>query len=126
FRYFFCMNPDSFLYILSKIRDYIVFKNNSRYKQANPMLYLFIALRHLGSEASIKATVISFSQLFGIGYRTVILYTNWICIASQSLFNDIVKWPSVQEKDNMRFYIQKSRFGVFLGCIGILDRILIP
>ncbi|RPB22609.1 hypothetical protein L211DRAFT_788687, partial [Terfezia boudieri ATCC MYA-4762] len=59
--------------------------------EANPMLQLFIALRHLGSEASIRAAVMSSSQLFGIGYGTMILYTNQVYIALQSLFNDIVK-----------------------------------
>ncbi|RPB28781.1 hypothetical protein L211DRAFT_777156, partial [Terfezia boudieri ATCC MYA-4762] len=64
--------------------------------------------------------------LFEIGHSTVILYTNRVCITLQSLFNDVVKWSTVQEKDNMRSRLRESGFRVFLGCIRILDRILIP
>ena len=83
------MNP---FFILQKIENHTVFRNNSRKKQANPMLQLFVALRRLGGEGSTGSAVLSTSHLFGIGEGTVVLYTNRVCLALQSLYNEVVVW----------------------------------
>ncbi|RPB21763.1 hypothetical protein L211DRAFT_755297, partial [Terfezia boudieri ATCC MYA-4762] len=126
FRHFFRMNPDSFLFILAKINNHAVFHNNSKKKQADPMLQLFVALRRMGSEGSVGAAVMSTSQLFGIGEGTVCLYTNRVCVALQSLFSEVVVWQTPEEKDAMRSRLHNAGFSIFSECIGIVDGTLIP
>ena len=102
FRHFFRMNSDSVYFILSKIENHVVFYNNSRNPQVESLKQLLVALRRLACEGGTDAAVLSVSQMFGIGEGTVTLYTKRVVKALSQLQNQVVTWPTIEEKVHMK------------------------
>lgn len=73
---------------------------------------------------------INVGQVFGIGDGTVTLYTRRVLQALMDLWEDVVKWPTLQDRAAMKSRLLEDAgdlgWGLFRDCIGIVDGTLIP
>jgi hypothetical protein len=118
FRQAFRMNKDTFLFILNKIQNHHVFKNNSFNKQQPVWIQLLVVLERLGFDGN-SCSIGKVARSLGIGNGTVVLYTNRIIEAILSLHDEMIKWPSNREKRRTSKYYEENH--QFKGCIGIVD-----
>ena len=124
------MSLEGFNYIASRIEDHIIFKSNGNHRQAEPSFQLAVALHRFGSETACANSCINTGQIFGIGGGTAVLYTQRVIIALMGLWQDAVRWPSVDERREMRLRLRQDSgnhgWKIFENCIGVLDGTLLP
>lgn len=90
------------------------------------MIQLLVALRRYGSEGAVGAAVVSVSQLFGIGEGTVVHYTKRVNVALNSLWQDVTKWHTAEDKFRMKQRLRDAGFELFEDCIGVVDGTMFP
>ena len=124
------MSRDNFSLIHELIKDHPVFSNNSKNPQVASSKQLAVALRRLASESSTAGSVMNMAQVFGIGEGTVTLYTKRVTKALVSLWGDVVKWPSIEERAQMKLRLladaEDNGWPLWQDCIGIVDGTLVP
>ena len=118
FREAFRMNKDTFIFILNKIQNHQVFKNNSRHQQQPVWLQLLVALERFGFDGT-SSSVGKISRNLGISRGTVILYTARIIEAILSIHDEFIKWPNRRRKKQTSDYFEENH--QFKGLIGIVD-----
>lgn len=97
FRQAFRMNKDTFLFILNTIQNHQVFQNNSYNKQQPVWIQLLVALERFGFDGN-SCSVGKVARSLGIGNGTVVLYTTRVIEAILSIHDEMIKWPSRNEK----------------------------
>ena len=118
FRQAFRMNKDTFLFILNRIQNHQVFQNNSYNKQQPVWIQLLVALERFGFDGN-SCSVGKVARSLGIGNGTVVLYTTRVIEAILSIHDEMIKWPSRNEKKRTSRYFKEQH--QFEGCIGIVD-----
>lgn len=117
FRQIFRMNKDSLEYLINRLSLHPVFNNNSRNRQQPVFVQILVALSQLGCNGN-GASVGRISRMCGVGYGTVLLYTNRVIIAIISLEAQYITWPTYNERiaSSRRFYDKSG-----IRCMGALD-----
>ncbi|TPX74451.1 hypothetical protein CcCBS67573_g04272 [Chytriomyces confervae] len=112
------MNSSSFQFLLSKIRDHPVFRNNSQNPQAPVWIQAAVAVEKMGMFGN-SACIGRTAQTLGIGDGTVVLYCRRVVKAILLLQQQFVYWPNAQER---RVLSQESeqRWGL-LGAVISID-----
>ncbi len=87
-----------------------------------PALHLLLFLKKVGSEG-VSANDSQLAQFFGIGKGTVPIMFRRMKSAILSLKEDVISWPTAEEKEIMKLEI-KAKYG-FQKCIGIIDGTII-
>ena len=118
FRQAFRMNKDTFSFVLSRIQDHRVFKNNSFINQQPVWVQLLVALERLGFDGN-SCSVGKVARSLGIGNGTVILYTSRVIEALMSLHDEYISWPTREQKKVTSDYFEEHHG--FKGCIGVVD-----
>ncbi|RPB18392.1 hypothetical protein L211DRAFT_797066, partial [Terfezia boudieri ATCC MYA-4762] len=130
FQQFFRMSKESFLHIHSKIKDHLVFHNNSKNPQVASSKQLAVCLRRLACESSTAGSNMNVGQVFGIGDGTVTLYTHRVLLALMDLWEEVVQWPSREQWAAMKARLLEDArglgWGLFRNYIGLLDGTLVP
>lgn len=91
------MSRDSFVFLLSKIKNHPVFHTAKKKKQAPVEYQLMTWLKYVGTEGS-GASNANQRNTFGIGYGTADSYRKRVTIAILSLSNEYIKWPDAEER----------------------------
>ncbi|KAI9922459.1 hypothetical protein PsorP6_001201 [Peronosclerospora sorghi] len=94
------MSSEAFHQIVNAIQDHPVFQNSSRNPQASVVLQLACTLDrlgHSGNGVSITRTLL----LWGIGYGTVVTFTERCLAAISETLNYHVRWPDSNERKRM-------------------------
>jgi hypothetical protein len=118
FREAFRMNKDTFLFILNKIQNHKVFKNNSRHQQQPVWLQLLVSLERFGFDGT-SSSIGKISRSLGISRGTVILYTARVIEAILSIHDEFIKWPSRRKRKQTSDYFEETH--QFKGLVGIVD-----
>ncbi|TPX73303.1 hypothetical protein CcCBS67573_g05436 [Chytriomyces confervae] len=110
------MNSSSFQFLLSKIRDHPVFRNNLQNLQAPVWIQAAVAVEKMGMFGN-SACIGQTAQTLGIGDGTVVLYCRQVVKAILLLQQQFVYWPNAQER---RVLSQESeqRWGLSFPLIG--------
>lgn len=112
------MNKNSFVRLLRLIENHQVFLNYSRNKQAPVWIQLMVVLRRIGCYGN-GISVNSSARISGISDGTVDKYTERIFEAILSLKNQVIKWPSAQERREISQRFDK-KYGL-PNAVGIVD-----
>ncbi|XP_055357411.1 uncharacterized protein LOC129602424 [Paramacrobiotus metropolitanus] len=112
------MSRDAFLRIASLIENHPLFTSATEKPQASPQEQLIVALHRFGTfgNAGSKGMV---SRKFGISSGTALLYTRRVICALLSLEKDVVKWPTIAAKREIKHAINEQYD--FPHCIGFGD-----
>lgn len=68
-------------------------------------------------------------QVFGIADGTVTLYTRRVLLALMELWEEVVKWPSIEQRAAMKVRMLEdpgSGWSLFRNCVGLVDGTLVP
>jgi hypothetical protein len=121
FRAFFRMDHNSFEGLLARIENHPVFFNNSRGAQQTPVFYqLAVFLYRLGAKG-MGDTELHSATALGIGEGSIRNFTARVLTAILSLREEMIKWPTAEEKAAMKQRICAASRGVFPNCVGFID-----
>jgi DDE superfamily endonuclease len=119
----FRMSVEAFKYILDRVKDHVVFSNQSFKSQAPPAHQLAVLLHYLGQSSS-GGNNAQLRNIFSTGYGTNECYKKRACIAIRSLRDTVIKWPDAEERNVIARRILDAYDWV--NCIGIMDGTLFP
>ena len=114
----FRVTKDQFNHILDRIKDHDIFRQQYRHAQRPVKFQLAVALNRLGRYGN-GASKGDLSTYFTIGEGTVLLYTERVIEALLSLENEVITWPSVEERHEHSQYMDIQYR--LKGCVGMVD-----
>lgn len=99
FQKFAWMNLTLFNLLVHNLENEEIFQNNSAHRQISIDRQILIVLIRFGSYES-GASMSKIGFLYGVGYDTVDLVTQWVITAIQSsnMGHEYIRWPSEEEK----------------------------
>jgi hypothetical protein len=121
FLYCFRLSRESFFLLLEEMSTKKAFKE-SKYKKQRPIAFqLLVFLFRVGKEGT-GGGALSVSHHFGIGKGSVKNYVSRCVKALHEIKDDVVSWPSPEDRDAMRSRL--AAYG-FRHCVGIIDGTLV-
>lgn len=118
FKQQFRVTKDQFDHILDRIKDHDIFRRQHYNPQRPVKFQLAVALNRLGRYGN-GASKGDLSTYFTIGNGTVLLYTERAIEALLSLENEVIAWPSAQERREHSQYMDMQYS--LKGCVGMVD-----
>ena len=119
----FRLSRESFRKLEDVLSETSTFKKIHKYKAPRPLRQqLLVFLYRVGRYGSSGSTH-EVSLYFGIGNGSVRNYVSNIVSALKELENEVVSWPSSDEREAMKVRLAATGFR---HCIGIIDGTLIP
>jgi len=87
------------------------------------MLHIMVLLKFIGSYGN-EAALAKQGLMLGISKGAVNHYVRWACNAILKNREQVIKWPSIEEQQNISGRIMKAHG--FANCIGLIDSTLFP
>jgi hypothetical protein len=118
------MEPYFFRKLVQLIQDHAVFQmGDSAKRMALAASQLLVFLKYVGTFGS-DACIENLSQMFEVSSGACINSIDRVCSALMALYNNVVCWPSKQER---RSTAERIRAGFdFPHCVGLVDDTLLP
>lgn len=117
--------PSTFDGLVAAIEDHPVFENNSNRKQFPVEIQLAIALFRFGHDGN-ATSVESVAQWAGVSVGLVVKSTRRIMIAFLSMHDTVVRWPSADEKEAAKEWVEAVSCEAWRGGFCMVDGTLIP
>ncbi|XP_055356364.1 uncharacterized protein LOC129601553 [Paramacrobiotus metropolitanus] len=118
FRQEFRMSQSTFEIVLGKIANHQIFVSNNPKPQSSVSDQLTIALYRFGNSGN-AASIGKTARRFGLSEGTVELFTRRVIAALLSLEDEVIRWPSPEEKLAIKTKIRSEYH--FPNCIGFVD-----
>ena len=118
----FRMTPRQFDLIVSLIKDHTVFARRGKKPQRIVETQLKIALHRFAHDGSLSSNT-ALARNLGVSIGSVVRYTRRCASALCSLITTHIRWPTEEEKVQIKADFGK---GVFTDIIGAVDGTLIP
>jgi len=119
FRSLFRMLSEHFNGLCRLIENHPIFQNNLRNPQVHPCYQLAILLYQLGNPGGVSHE--DTSTLLGLGEGTVLLYSNRPLEVLDSLREQFISWPTVDQRNATKIRISKQSLRIFDDAVGFLD-----
>ncbi len=110
------VSPTTFDALVSRIEGHQVFENRSNSQQFPVEIQLAIALFRFGHEGN-AASVDAIAQWAGVSAGLVVKATRRVMIAVLSLHDSVIRWPTEEEKEEARQWVEQAACNGFLPCL---------
>jgi hypothetical protein len=113
---------EGFHALVNLLKDHSIFHNNSYYQQMSPAYQIAVTLMRLGSYGN-GASLHHAQRIFGFSKGAVVLYTDRVVYALNSMKSEWVQWPDLDRRNEISDILEVEGFP---GCIGFVDGTLLP
>ncbi|KAJ7164565.1 hypothetical protein C8R43DRAFT_878816 [Mycena crocata] len=119
------VSPETFDALVTCIETHPIFSNNSHHPQTPAYIQLAIALFRFGHDGN-AASVESIAQWAGVSVGLVVKSTQHIIVAFLSLHDSVIRWPTEDEKDEAKAWVESVSCEDWAGGFCMVDGTLVP